>query len=113
MVKDLRSNLLGLPAITALNGAARLDEGTAPTPAALTTPLTPPVIYEHFPTAFQGLGNLGEDYQIKLKPDAAPFALFTPRRVPLPLRQKVAAELECMETMGVISKVPPRGVQGW
>ena len=100
VVKDLKSNLLGLPAITALKLAARLD-GTSSS----TTPLTTPTIHNQFPKLFQGLGNLGEEYEIKLKPDAKAFALFTPRRVPLPLRGKVTAELNRMETMGVISKV--------
>ena len=40
-----------------------------------------------------------------MKPDAKPYALFTPRHVPLPLRIKVQAELKRMETLGVISKV--------
>ena len=51
---------------------------------------------------FQGLGNLGE---IRLKPGATMFALYTPRRVPLPLREKVSLELQEMVTMGVISPV--------
>ena len=42
---------------------------------------------------------------IKLKSDATPHALFTPRNVPLPLRPKVEQELTRMESMGVISKV--------
>ena len=54
---------------------------------------------------FQGLGNLGEPYEIQLQPDAKPHALFTPRSVPIPLRKKVQAELSRMESMGVISKV--------
>ena len=96
VVKGLRSNLLGLPAIK----ATRLDETTT-----TTAPLCSKYIHERFRTVFQGLGNLGEDYEIKLKPGANPFALFTPRRVPLPLREKVAEELKHMEAMGVISKV--------
>ena len=40
-----------------------------------------------------------------MKPGAKPFFLYTPRRVPLPLRQKVEDELNRMESMGVISKV--------
>ena len=98
MVKGLRANLLGLPAIQALHLAARLDD-TA------TTPLTAAHIHERFEKVFHGLGNLGEEYEIKLKPDAMPFSLYTPRRVPLPLRKKVAEELTRMEKMGVISKV--------
>ena len=58
-----------------------------------------------FPNVFQGLGTLSGDYHIQLKPDAQPFALFTPRHLPLPLRPKVAEELEKMEKAGIISKV--------
>ena len=54
VIKDLKSNLLGLPAITALNLAIRLD-------AAYTT-----LVEDSFPTVFQGLGNLGKPYTIKL-----------------------------------------------
>ena len=44
-------------------------------------------------------------YKIKMKPDAKPHALFTPRHIPLPLRAKVQAQLKRMEALGVISKV--------
>ena len=100
VVKGLRSNLLGLPAIKSLNLAARLDVISKEK-----TPVSEAYIHERFKKLFQGLGNLGEEYNIRLKPDAAPFALFTPRRVPLPLRERVSEELHRMETMGVISRV--------
>ena len=59
-----------------------------------------------FPKLFTGLGKLdGPDYVIKLKPDAKPFALTTPRRVPVPLLSKVKGELARMEQMHIISKV--------
>ena len=54
----------------ALNLAVTLDK------TADTTPLTAPSIHKQFPKVFQGLGNLGEEYEIKLKPDATPFSLF-------------------------------------
>ena len=55
---------------------------------------------------FEGLGNMGEGYQVQLNPGAKPFALFTPRQVlPLLLRKKVSEELHRMESMGVISCV--------
>ena len=54
---------------------------------------------------FQGLRNLGEEFTIKTKPKAKPYALFTRRNIPLPLRPKVKQELYRMESIGVISKV--------
>ena len=87
--------LLGLPAIMDLHLAVRMDT--------LQTPILN--IKEKFPSVFQGLGTLAGEYQIRLHPDAQPQALFTARHVPLPLRPKVAEELERMEQAGVISKV--------
>jgi len=62
-------------------------------------------IQQRFPKVFNGLGTLGEPYVIKLKPDVRPYALFTARNVPIPLREKVCDELERMESMRVIAKV--------
>ena len=62
-------------------------------------------IIQWYPSLFEGLGNLREEYEIRLKPDAQPHAIFTPRHVPLPMRAKVQQELERMESTGVISKV--------
>ena len=94
VVQGLKSDLLGLPAITALNLAVQVDATTRDTE-----------LKEKFPAVFHVLGNLGEAYEIKLKPDAKPRALFAPRRVPLPLHNKVLEELNRMESIGVISKV--------
>ena len=77
IVKHLQHNLLGLPAIQALQLLAQVQ--------AVSTPIA-----EQYPTLFVGLGTFrGTSYEIKLKPDAKPFALFTSRNVPLPLRKKV------------------------
>ena len=40
-----------------------------------------------------------------MKKDATPFALFTPRRVAVPLMDAVRAELDSMEAAGVIFRV--------
>ena len=96
VVEGLKTNLLGLPTITALNLAVRVD---------VITDVSEKDIPKQFPSLFQGLGNLGEEYNIQLKPEAKPFAIFTPRHVPLPLRTKVQEELDRMESLGVISRV--------
>ena len=93
VVQGLRRNLLGLSAITALNLAVRVDATSIDN------------MQEEYPSLFRGLGNLGEEYEIKLKPDAKPHNLCTPRFVPLPLREKVRQELERMESLGVISRI--------
>ena len=64
-----------------------------------------PPIVEKYPTLFRRLGSLGEPYDIQLKPDAQPYALFTSTNIPLPLRSKVEQELKQMESLGIISKV--------
>ena len=94
VVRGLRNNLLGLPAIISLQLLYRVnsvDEGND--------------VRKRFPKVFSGLGNLGDDYIVKLKEGAVPYALFTPRNVPIPLREKVREELTRMENMGVISKI--------
>ncbi|XP_063750626.1 uncharacterized protein K02A2.6-like [Eleginops maclovinus] len=57
---------------------------------------------KQYPKVFTGLGCLTGEYRIKLKQDVKPFALSLPRRVPLPLHDKVKEELQRMEKMGVI-----------
>ena len=93
VIKDLKSNLLGLPAITALNPAVRLDNAYIS------------LVQDSFPLVFERHGNFGEPYTIKLQDNAVPYALFTPRTIPLPLLDKVEKELTKMESQGVISKV--------
>ena len=95
MIEGLTRNLLGLPAITELQIIARLDAVSD----------VRSTIMESYPKLFTGLGNFGNPYEINLKKDAVPFALNTPRRIPLALRDQVKAELQRMENLGVISPV--------
>ena len=78
VVKGLKNDLLGLPALDALQSR------------------------ETFPKC-KVHGNFGEPYSITLKDDARPRALFTPRNVPIRLREKVKKELKRMESLGEIS----------
>ena len=58
-----------------------------------------------YPELFTGLGTLGSEYKISLKPDAKPYVLHTARRVPISLRKEVEKELTRMESLGVISQI--------
>ena len=84
VVRGLKTNLLGLPAITAINLAGRVDAIN-----------TEERIMEKFPTVFKGLGTLGGPYEIQLK-----FVCISAS-----VHQKVPQELDRMESIGVISKV--------
>ncbi len=100
VVKNLHNNLLGLPAIDALQLIKRVDSTVKVQmcEAALS-------IRERFPKVFKGLDTFGENYTIQMKEDIHPHALYTPRRVPFSLRKAVEEELQRMESLGVISKV--------
>ena len=63
-------------------------------------------IPDHYPSLFKGLGTFkGDSYTVQLKPDVKPFALYTLRNVPIPLRKMVKEELSRMQTLGVISPI--------
>lgn len=51
-------------------------------------------VKKQFHKAFQGLGVIGDEYKIKLKEDATPYALQVRRNVPIPLQPKVKEELD-------------------
>ena len=94
VIRGLKNNLLGLPAIISLQlvrRACSIQTGDD--------------IQKRFPKVFSGLGTLREPYQIKLKEGAVPHSIYTPRNVPIPLRDKVKEELHRMEAMGVISEI--------
>ncbi len=92
VIRGLKNNLLGLPAIRELQHLSKVEEhrgGGSPSKREIRQ-------------ALSGLGSFGEEYTIKIRDDTH---LFTPRNVPIPLRGKVQEELGRMEKLGVISKV--------
>ena len=71
VVKGLKEPLLGRPAIEGLNLIARVNE--------VSTEYTEGKAKEKYPNLFHGLGEFEGEYKIKLKPDAKPHAIMTPR----------------------------------
>jgi transposase InsO family protein len=94
VLRVLHQPLLGRDAIEALNIVRRLD--------AVDTVFDPRVT---FADRFTGLGCMHGEYDIKLKPDAEPFAVYTPRRVPINLHAPLKEELNQLEQAGVIMRV--------
>jgi hypothetical protein len=72
VVRDIHQPLLGRDAIDALGMVKCLD--------AISSSLDP---RQQYADLFTGLGCMDGEYTIRLKPDAQPFAVFTPRRVPV------------------------------
>ncbi len=95
VVNNLKTNLLGLPAITNLQLIQRVNATTVDDHS----------IMKLYPKVFTGLGTLGGEYHINQKENVVPHALYVPRNIPFPLRPKVREELNRMERIGVISKV--------
>lgn len=95
VIDSLSRPLLGLPAIEALQLVEWIDAVES----------TEDRLKKKFPKVFTGLGKLDGDYCIRLKYDAVQYALTTPRRVSIPLENKIKGELERMEQMGVISRI--------
>ncbi len=98
VVRGLKNNLLGLPAIKGLQLLCRTEEIESQV-------ADRSEIRKKYSKLFEGLGNFGDPYTIQLSEDVWPYALYTPRAVPFPLRQKVIEELERMESLGVITKI--------
>lgn len=95
VVEGLKTNLLGLPALRELQLVQRINTVNSDLPE----------VVREFEGVFKSLGTIGEEYSIKLKENATPYSLYVPRKVPIPLREKVKKELERMEQMKVISKI--------
>ena len=101
-IGKLNRSLLGRPTIEALGLVQRVN--------AVQTQLD---IEKQFPKPFRGLGKMDEEYKIVLQGGARPYTLSTPCRITIPLLPKSRPSyIECMEHMGVMSRVL-NGVREW
>ena len=96
VVEGITEALLGRPAIAALKMIERVN--------AVTSNMETQYRAE-FPRLFGGLGKLQEPYTIRFRNNYLPYAVSAPRRLALPLRGKVKAELDHLERQGVIRSI--------
>ena len=61
-------------------------------------------IFSKYKSTFNGIGTLGEEYDLTLIEDATPV-IHAPRRVPLAIKDKLKQTLDQLEKGGIISKV--------
>ena len=89
IIKDLKSDLLGLPAIKELElllNVCSVGNGKS--------------IISQYPSLFTGLGTFACEYTIKLKPNSQPFALTTPRNIPYHCNQKLNVSCNVCKAWG-------------
>ena len=67
VIRGLKTNLLGLPAIEGLSVLCIID-----------TMSENQDILSQFPSVISGLRTMDPKYEIKLQPDAMPYSIFTP-----------------------------------
>lgn len=96
VVTNLKEPLLGRPAIEALQLYDRINEVRQETSTGI--PLK-------YPELFKGLGKIDKPYKITLDEEAKPFSVAAPRRLPLPMKEKVKEELERLQEQEVIVPV--------
>ncbi|UYV75192.1 K02A2.6-like, partial [Cordylochernes scorpioides] len=94
VIRRLSEPLLSRRACELLNLARRIE--------VVATRINP---IKEFPEVFEGLGQIGNPYEIKLKPGAKPYAVHTPRRVPIPLMEKLKTRLEELDKDDILAKI--------
>ncbi|UYV82749.1 K02A2.6-like [Cordylochernes scorpioides] len=94
VIRRLSEPLLSRRACELLNLARRIE--------VVATRINP---IKEFPEVFEGLGQIGNPYEIKLKPGAKPYAVHTPRRVPIPLMEKLKTRLEETDKDEMLTKI--------
>ncbi len=90
VVASLQKGLLSRQASVALGLIARIETVSLSSVEA---------VKQQFPKLFSGLGKMEGEYRIELKADAKPFALSTPRRVPLPFCQRSRENLPAWKNL--------------
>lgn len=94
---SLQCVLLGLPAIEALGVIKFVDA------------IEDKQNEYMYPQLFCGLGTMPGEYTIRMKEGAVPFAIFTPRRIPIPFKDPMKLEFDKMVCRNSTSSKTIRG----
>ena len=109
VVKGLKKPLLGKPAIEALDiiqiNSLQSETKTKETKTDSDTDSSKIDPKTDYPSLFEQKIGTFSSYKIEQKADAKPFHLATPRRLPLPLKDKVEEELKSLQEQGIIRPV--------
>lgn len=117
-VVDTSENLLGRPAIESLhllnwkddevpgNGDSCYHDRSVDEVNSKNQLAEKSQLMSEFPSAFKGLGKFKNvTHEIKIRDEARPFAISTPRRVSFPLMDRTKRELDRMVREGVIEEI--------
>ena len=99
IVGNLQEPLLGRPAIEAFHLLERVNTLQSQGGSDQNS------VKNEFPKLFKGFGKLKSIYKITMENHAKPFSIATPRRLLLPMGQKVEEELKCMEEEDVMRPI--------
>ena len=101
IIENLSRPLLGRSVIEPLNILKRVVNNVSPPDVSVNK-----IDWtKKFPQLFSGLGLMSGSYSITLKENAVPFSVHLPRRVPLPLLDKVKDQLRLMVDNDVIEEI--------
>ena len=109
VVRGTTKPLLGVPAIRSLGLIHEIPVTYTIRAVQLKTPASclrhKEDVVRAYPKLFTGLGQLKGEHTIRLKEDAKPFCLTSPRRVPLPLLGRLEKEITRLSCLDVIEPV--------
>ena len=97
VVRNLKEPLLGRPAIEGLKLLQRINK--------VETLSSKEEAKKEHPQLWKGMGMMKKEYRIRLKEDAQPYSISAPRRLALPMRNKVKEELKSLEEQEIIRPV--------
>ena len=97
VVRNLKEPLLGRPAIEGLRLLQRINK--------VETLSSKEQAKKEHPQLWSGMGKMKKEYLVRLKEDAQPYSISAPRRLALPMRNKVKEELKSLEEQEIIRPV--------